>query len=550
MKQNNIKTKNNLIYGVNDNPNLLTKILLGFQHIFAAFGGIIVVPLVISSSLGFDPIMSTAVISASILAAGIATIIQANGVGKIGSQVACIMGTDFTFVSPAISVGSVLGLPGIIGATILGAFFEIILSYFINPLMKLFPPIVTGTVVCLIGLTLLPVAIDWAAGGSGAVNYGDLKNISIAGIVLIITLILNIYGKGMISSASILIGMIIGYIICIPLGMVDFNAVKEKEYQDNGVKVFRFPIKKFIPHSQPGDSVIKRQVNKIIATLKKEKFEPDVITGHWASPQMEIISELKTIYHCKTAVVLHGTGYIDSPKFNAEKYLKNIDSLGARSLSQAKQIKEILQLEKLPFVCNSGVPDEYLKNYRLNTEKYRDIETWKITYVGRLVSYKNIDATIKALSEIKDIRWEFNIVGEGASRTELEELAQKLNCADKIHFWGRVSRDKVMQILEDTHVFVMISTNEIFGLVYLEAMAASCLTIASKNGGVDGIIINTDNGFLCHEADDGELRQIIENITRNDYDTLKKIVEQGYKTVEEYSDYKVAEKYLKDVFNW
>ena len=286
----------------------------------------------------------------------------------------------------------------------------------------------------------------------------------------------------------------------------DFNAVKEKEYQDNGVKVFRFPIKKFIPHSQPGDSVIKRQVNKIIATLKKEKFEPDVITGHWASPQMEIISELKTIYHCKTAVVLHGTGYIDS--------------------------------------------DEYLKNYRLNTEKYRDIETWKITYVGRLVSYKNIDATIKALSEIKDIRWEFNIVGEGASRTELEELAQKLNCADKIHFWGRVSRDKVMQILEDTHVFVMISTNEIFGLVYLEAMAASCLTIASKNGGVDGIIINTDNGFLCHEADDGELRQIIENITRNDYDTLKKIVEQGYKTVEEYSDYKVAEKYLNDVFNW
>ena len=97
MKQNNIKTKNNLIYGVNDNPNLLTKILLGFQHIFAAFGGIIVVPLVISSSLGFDPIMSTAVISASILAAGIATIIQANGVGKIGSEVACIMGTDFSF---------------------------------------------------------------------------------------------------------------------------------------------------------------------------------------------------------------------------------------------------------------------------------------------------------------------------------------------------------------------------------------------------------------------------------------------------------------------
>ena len=327
----------------------------------------------------------------------------------------------------------------------------------------------------------------------------------------------------------------------------DFNAVKEKEYQNNGVKVFRFPIKKFIPHSQPSDSVIKRQVNKIIITLKKEKFEPDVITGHWASPQMEIISELKTIYHCKTAVVLHGTGYIDSPKFNAEKYLKNIDSLGARSLSQAKQIKKILQLEKLPFVCSSGVPDEYLKNYRLNTEKYRDIKAWKITYVGRLVSYKNIDATIKALSEIKDIKWEFNIVGEGASRTELEELAQKLNCADKIHFWGRVSRDKVMQILEDTHVFVMISTNEIFGLVYLEAMAASCLTIASKNGGVDGIIVNNENGFLCHEGDEKSLKEVLENIINFDYKTLTGIVEMGYMTAEEYSDYKVAEKYLLNI---
>ena len=122
MNSSSMKMESNLSYGVNDNPNLLTKILLGFQHIFAAFGGIIVVPLVISSELGFNAAMSTAVISASILSAGIATIIQARGIGRVGSKVACIMGTDFTFVSPSISVGSVLGLPGIIGATILGAF--------------------------------------------------------------------------------------------------------------------------------------------------------------------------------------------------------------------------------------------------------------------------------------------------------------------------------------------------------------------------------------------------------------------------------------------
>ena len=230
MNSSSMKMESNLSYGVNDNPKLVTKILLGLQHIFAAFGGIIVVPLVISSELGFNAAMSTAVISASILSAGIATIIQARGIGRVGSKVACIMGTDFTFVSPSISVGSVLGLPGIIGATILGAFFEIILSYFIKPLMKLFPPIVTGTVVCLIGLTLLPVSMDWAAGGSGATDYGSLINISVAMFVMIITLLLNRYGKGMLSSASILIGMISGYLICIPLEMVDLSSISQANF--------------------------------------------------------------------------------------------------------------------------------------------------------------------------------------------------------------------------------------------------------------------------------------------------------------------------------
>lgn len=229
-----IEEDNELLYGINDKPNLSTQILLGLQHIFAAFGGIIVVPLVISSTLGFDAITSTALMSATILAAGIATFIQSRGIGPVGARVACIMGTDFTFVAPSIAIGSVYGLPGIIGATILGSFVGIFLSFIIRPVMKLFPPLVTGTVITLIGLTLLPVSMDWAAGGSGSPNYGNLINISIAMFVMIITLLLNRYGKGLVSSASILIGMAIGYLICIPFGMVDFSAV-------NAAKFVSFP---------------------------------------------------------------------------------------------------------------------------------------------------------------------------------------------------------------------------------------------------------------------------------------------------------------------
>lgn len=223
----NLSNNEGLLFKIEDKPKMMTRIILGFQNIFAAFGGIIAVPLVICSALGLDAKTSTQVLSATILASGLATIIQSRGIWKIGARVPTIMGTDFTFVAPALSIGS---MPGIIGATIIGSIVEVILSFFIKPLMKLFPPLVTGTVVCLIGLTLIPVSMDWAAGGTGSADYGSMRNIVIAIIVMIITILLNRYGRGIISSASILIGMIIGYIICIPLGMVDFATVKEASW--------------------------------------------------------------------------------------------------------------------------------------------------------------------------------------------------------------------------------------------------------------------------------------------------------------------------------
>lgn len=324
----------------------------------------------------------------------------------------------------------------------------------------------------------------------------------------------------------------------------DYEAVKEKEFMDYGVKIFRLPIKKFIPHCKPSNNIIEKQVNRIIEILEKENFKPEVITGHWASPQMEIISKLKMKYNCRTAIVLHGGGYIGSSGYKIKDYLKNIDLLGARSLSQSRRLKDILKLEQLPFVCSSGIPDEYIDNYKLNTEKYNDIKTWRITYVGRLVSYKNIDSTIRALSEINDINWEFNIVGEGAQYCELEKLARSLNCIERIHFFGHIQRNEVMQILKDTHIFVMISKDEVFGLVYLEAMAASSLVVASRNGGVDGIIVDNENGFLCTEGNTKELKGILINIMDKDKESLKHIVAKGYERVKDYSDYKVAERYL------
>lgn len=236
-KINTKESVSELVCTLEEKPPLGKTILLAFQHIVTAFGGIVAVPLVVGAALGLSLSDVAFLVSATILVSGIATFIQARGVGPVGGQLPVVMGTDFTFVAPSIAIGSSvaaggmgLGIAGIVGATILGSFVEMILSRFIKPLMKFFPPVVTGTVVTLIGTTLLPVAMDWAAGGVGAEDYGSLQNLAISMGVLFIIIFLNHYGKGMIGSASVLIGIVIGYIVCLPLGLLDFQAVADASW--------------------------------------------------------------------------------------------------------------------------------------------------------------------------------------------------------------------------------------------------------------------------------------------------------------------------------
>ncbi|MCT4593561.1 MAG: purine permease [Anaeromicrobium sp.] len=225
-----VRASSEIMYKIDDKPPIQISILLAFQHIMAAFGGIVAVPLVVGGVLGLPVNDLAFLVSAALFAAGIATFIQARGIGIVGARVACVMGTDFTFVGPSIAVGSTMGLAGIFGATILGSFVEIILSRFIKPLRRFFPPIVTGTVVMLIGLTLLPVSIDWAAGGYGADDYGSLTNLSVALSVMCVIMLLNRYGGGIYSSAAVIFGLIFGYVISYPLGLLDFTPIKDANW--------------------------------------------------------------------------------------------------------------------------------------------------------------------------------------------------------------------------------------------------------------------------------------------------------------------------------
>lgn len=211
-------------YRVNDRPPFFLSIALAIQHILAAFAGIVAVPLVVNKALGLSLEDNTFIVSTTLFVAGLATVIQAVGIGPVGNRLPMVMGTDFTFVGPGIAVGSAFGLPGYFGATFFGSFIEIVLSRFIKPLQKFFPPLITGIVISSIGLTMIPISIDWI-GGYNPETYGSLQDLLLAGIVMAVILILNQRGKGFLSSGAILIGIVVGYVVAFFMGRLDLNPV-------------------------------------------------------------------------------------------------------------------------------------------------------------------------------------------------------------------------------------------------------------------------------------------------------------------------------------
>lgn len=327
----------------------------------------------------------------------------------------------------------------------------------------------------------------------------------------------------------------------------DKDITEEKYYEYDGIDVWRIPILKMIPHSDHPAYQIEKQSGKIQDILNKEDFVPDVIVGHWMSPQAQLLKSLKSRYHCKTALVLHGTTYLNSIKFDYNKYRDGIDVLGCRSVTESDYVKEALREEKNPFICYSGIPENYICDFEKIRRKYDQEDVWKFVYVGRLVQYKNIDKIIIALAKLKGLNFTLDIIGEGDSKNYLQKLCTLHNMEDKVTFRGKMSREETQKLVQQSQCFIMISEAEVFGLVYLEAMAAGCITIGSYKGGIDGVIQNGINGFLCKSGDADGLANRIEEIINLDKDEKLEIVQNALNTAKDFTDNKVAELYLKNV---
>lgn len=210
-------------YGLDAKTDPITTLVCGVQHVLAMFVGIVTPPLILAGALSMSLEETAFFVSMALFASGLTTLVQVRKFGPLGSGLLSVQGTSFTFVPLAIQCGQAGGLPLILGLTLAASPVEMILSRFIHVARRLFPPVVTGSVVMLIGISLMEVSMNDLAGGVRAADYGSAANLSLGAFVAITILLINRLGSGFLKTSSIALGLIAGYVLALLMGRVDVS---------------------------------------------------------------------------------------------------------------------------------------------------------------------------------------------------------------------------------------------------------------------------------------------------------------------------------------
>ena len=205
--------------------------LYGLQHVMSMYAGVVAVPLIVGTALGLPFPDLAYLLTAALLVSGLATLLQTLGVWRIGARLPLVQGTSFAAVASMLAIGKdagggVAGLQHIFGAVLVAGVIGFLLSGVFNRLLRFFPPVVTGSVITVIGISLLPVAIRWAGGGVvTAPTFGSPANIGLAALTLLIILLIYRFLPGFLSRIAILVGLVAGALVAVVVGKADFSRI-------------------------------------------------------------------------------------------------------------------------------------------------------------------------------------------------------------------------------------------------------------------------------------------------------------------------------------
>ncbi|MEH7225205.1 nucleobase:cation symporter-2 family protein [Bacillus sp. JJ1566] len=226
--------------------NMFKTASLGIQHVLAMYAGAVIVPLIVGGAIGLSGEQLTYLVSIDLLMCGIATLLQVWKNKYFGIGLPVMLGCTFTAVGPMIAIGGQYGISAIYGSILAGGVFLVLVSTIFGKLVKYFPPVVTGSVVTIIGITLIPVAMNDMAGGVGSADFGSVQNLALSFGTLFFILVLYRFAKGFMRQIAILLGLIIGTAVAFVLGRVDFSAVADASWM-HMPKPFYFGMPTFEP---------------------------------------------------------------------------------------------------------------------------------------------------------------------------------------------------------------------------------------------------------------------------------------------------------------
>ncbi len=330
--------------------------------------------------------------------------------------------------------------------------------------------------------------------------------------------------------------------------VVPHNAPKEYDEIRDGVCITHLSLRKLRPHRRFPDKQIQHVVAAISSYIEQEGL-PDCFIGHWDNPQLELLHALKNTFHRPTCLVYHRNDFSDLYNRygkDTEFLVRDVDLAGFRNRTALERYEQLFGKPAHSFTCASGVSTAFVNAGKDVEKDIKEIQSF--VYVGTLICRKNPSAVLTALSKsFQQEEFEITYIGEGREKKRIQREFDKLGCSGKLTFTGQIPREEIIPFLEQADVFVMISRGEVFGLVYLEAMALGCITIASRHEGVDGIIEDGVNGFLCEAGNSEELASIITKIRGMSHDELNAISRRAKETARVYSDANVAANYIHEL---
>nr|WP_316157386.1 nucleobase:cation symporter-2 family protein [Cupriavidus sp. BIC8F] len=212
------------VHAVDERMPLGRLLSLAFQHVLVLYAGAVAVPLILGGALKLPPDKVAVLINADLFAGGVVTLVQCLGAWKLGARLPVMMGVSFVSVGPMIAMAANpdIGITGIYGGVIASGLFGMAISPLVTRLLPYFPPVVSGSIILLLGLSIAPIGIRWAGGGVGASDFGSPANIGIALAVLLVIVLLHKLGRGIVKNISVLLGLVFGYALCLLLGKVSF----------------------------------------------------------------------------------------------------------------------------------------------------------------------------------------------------------------------------------------------------------------------------------------------------------------------------------------